>query len=268
MAHGADSARNLTHKTSYNKIGMFSLLNKKKKAEMGCSDSKNAPKTKPSAKRQESSRRRAKKEEEEEEEEDAGRGYGAAMTMTGGTLTKKGALAALKARGDDLDAAEHKLKTQIHKDWFSARRFLKLKKRDLALVALKKHAHHEKIHERLVICKDGLAAATNQLHQGNVVDALSRKLAAVDDICEEIKLDLAEDYLANMRRPNFNLFELHTKLQKLGITDETVLKHLNAMWVEVLEETLMEGETAAANPGRAPMDRTQTEIAYAEVGEE
>eukprot|EP00918_Siedleckia_nematoides_P002575 GHVU01005851.1.p3 GENE.GHVU01005851.1~~GHVU01005851.1.p3 ORF type:complete len:132 (+),score=31.42 GHVU01005851.1:1109-1504(+) len=101
-----------------------------------------------------------------------------------------------------------------------------------------------------------------------VVDALSRKLAAVDDICEEIKLDLAEDYLANMRRPNFNLFELHTKLQKLGITDETVLKHLNAMWVEVLEETLMEGETAAANPGRAPMDRTQTEIAYAEVGEE
>jgi len=135
-----------------------------------------------------------------------------------------------------------KLNLQMRKDDLAARRFLALQKQDYARLGLKKMMYHDslknKLRERLLKTTD----LQEQLKTEKLKDSLRKNIDKTEELCEIVAKELEADYIANARRPQFDLRSVNAELDGKGFTDDSVVDLMNNMWMQDLQSCLVDSE--------------------------
>lgn len=131
---------------------------------------------------------------------------------------------------------------QMRKDELAAHRFVALKKQELAAVALKKRVHHGRMLndiENQLAKHEGLQ---KQIRDNKLEESISKAVMKASTLIHEVKAELDNDYIRQIRRPNFNIQALNAQFEQLGIDDSDVMGDINALWMADVENSLAQNE--------------------------
>eukprot|EP01068_Selenidium_serpulae_P014856 Selendium_serpulae@DN6152_c0_g1_i2.p1 len=131
---------------------------------------------------------------------------------------------------------------QMRKDELAAHRFVALKKQELACVALKKRVQHSKMLEEIECQSTKHEGLQKQIRENKLEESITKSIMRASTIIRDANEELSNDYIRQIRRPNFNIQTLNAQFEILGIDDSDVMGDVNALWMADVENSLAQNE--------------------------
>eukprot|EP00923_Selenidium_pygospionis_P038023 GHVN01066496.1.p2 GENE.GHVN01066496.1~~GHVN01066496.1.p2 ORF type:complete len:219 (+),score=33.97 GHVN01066496.1:1873-2529(+) len=134
----------------------------------------------------------------------------------GRMISKKETIKVIEIQITQMNELIGDLELQIRKDELAARRFVALKRNELAGLALKKKVYHVTMIQDLAKCVEKHDHLLKQINQNKLDSSVSKALLKASKTIRDVKDEIAADYIRLCRRPDFTLVEMNDHLVSLG----------------------------------------------------